>query len=47
MYLAYLDESETDVHIQEVDPTSFAAVGPTVTVKDAKEGLSLHIWSSI
>ena len=37
-YLAYLDYSETDVHIQKVDPTSFTAVGPTVTVSGAKEG---------
>jgi hypothetical protein len=37
-YLAYLDNSETDVHIQGVDPTTFHAVGPTVTVRGAKEG---------
>jgi hypothetical protein len=37
-YLAYLDNSETDVHIQKVDPTKFTAVGPTLTVKGAKEG---------
>jgi hypothetical protein len=36
-YLAYLDNSETDVHIQGVDPTTFAAVGATMTVKGAKE----------
>ncbi|KIM46992.1 hypothetical protein M413DRAFT_422596 [Hebeloma cylindrosporum] len=36
-YLAYLDNSETDVHIQGVDPNTFAAVGPTMTVKGAKE----------
>jgi hypothetical protein len=37
-YLAYLDNSETDVHIQGVHPTAFTAVGPTLTVKGAKEG---------
>jgi hypothetical protein len=38
VYLAYLDNSETDVHIQRVHPTTFIAVGPTLTVKGAKEG---------
>lgn len=43
-YLAYLDSSETDVHIQQVDPTTFAAVGTAVTVTGGKEagGLVAH-----
>lgn len=43
-YLAYLDSSETDVHIQQVDPSTFAAVGTTVTVTGGKEagGLVAH-----
>jgi hypothetical protein len=41
-YLAYLDDSETDVHIQQVDPTNFRAVGATMTVKGAKEGTCSH-----
>ncbi|RYN51322.1 hypothetical protein AA0114_g5561 [Alternaria tenuissima] len=43
-YLAYLDASETDVHIQKVDPATFAAVGDAVTVTGGKEagGLVAH-----
>lgn len=43
-YLAYLDGSETDVHIQKVDPATFEAQGDTVTVSGAKEagGLVAH-----
>ncbi|KAK0662012.1 hypothetical protein DIS24_g2456 [Lasiodiplodia hormozganensis] len=43
-YLAYLDSSETDVHVQQVDPSTFAATGTTVTVSGAKEagGLVAH-----
>lgn len=43
-YLAYLDGSETDVHIQAVDPTTFAATGTTTTISGAKEagGLIAH-----
>lgn len=43
-YLAYLDGSETDVHVQPVDPTTFAATGTTVTVSGGKEagGLVAH-----
>ncbi|KAI5922571.1 hypothetical protein F4810DRAFT_673058 [Camillea tinctor] len=43
-YLAYLDSSETDVHVQQVDPSTFAAVGSTVTVTGGKEagGLVAH-----
>ena len=43
-YLAYLDQSETGVHVQQVDPTTFAAVGTAVTVAGAKEagGLVAH-----
>ena len=45
-YLAYLDDSETDVHIQQVDPTNFIAVGATMTVKGAKEGTCSYFISS-
>lgn len=43
-YLAYLDQSETGVHVQQVDPATFAAVGAKVTVAGAKEagGLVAH-----
>lgn len=41
-YLAYLDASDTNVHIQQVDPTSFAAVGDAVTVTGAKEAGGLY-----
>ncbi|KAG9581429.1 hypothetical protein KCU77_g11767, partial [Aureobasidium melanogenum] len=43
-FLAYLDDSETDVHIQRVDPKTFATVGSAVTVKGGKEagGLVSH-----
>ncbi|KAH7180575.1 hypothetical protein DER46DRAFT_6209 [Fusarium sp. MPI-SDFR-AT-0072] len=43
-FLAYLDASGTGVHIQGVDPKTFAAVGTPVTVKNGKEagGLVAH-----
>lgn len=43
-YLAYLDSSSTGVHVQQVDPKSFAAVGDAVTVSAGKEagGLVAH-----
>ncbi|KAJ5929156.1 hypothetical protein N7454_007004, partial [Penicillium verhagenii] len=43
-YVAYLDSSETDVHIQKLDPTTFEATGTTVTVSGGKEagGLVAH-----
>lgn len=43
-YLAYLDGSETDVHVQKVDTTTFKATGATVTVAGGKEagGLVAH-----
>ncbi|RYP92119.1 hypothetical protein DL770_001780 [Monosporascus sp. CRB-9-2] len=43
-YLAYLDASETNVHVQQVDPKTFAAVGSAVTVAGGKEagGLVAH-----
>ncbi|KAM0278705.1 hypothetical protein ACHAQH_004998 [Verticillium albo-atrum] len=43
-YLAYLDSSETDVHVQPINPTTFAATGTSVTIKGAKEagGLVAH-----
>lgn len=37
-YVAYLDSSETDVHVQQVDPETFKATGTTVTVTGGKEG---------
>lgn len=36
-YVAYLDSSETDVHVQKLDPKTFAAVGQSVTIKGGKE----------
>ncbi|KAH6695174.1 hypothetical protein F5X68DRAFT_198046 [Plectosphaerella plurivora] len=43
-YLAYLDASGTGVHIQPVDPKTFASKGTPVTVAGAKEagGLVAH-----
>ncbi|KAK7179143.1 hypothetical protein DPSP01_012205 [Paraphaeosphaeria sporulosa] len=43
-YLAYLDSSETGVHIQQVDPSTFAAVGDVISVSTGKEagGLVAH-----
>ncbi|KAH7084705.1 hypothetical protein BKA63DRAFT_402059 [Paraphoma chrysanthemicola] len=43
-YLAYLDASQTGVHVQQVDPSTFAAVGTAVTVAGGKEagGLVAH-----
>ncbi|KAM6532214.1 hypothetical protein FSOLCH5_001642 [Fusarium solani] len=43
-YLAYLDASGTGVHVQGVDPKTFAAVGTPVTVKAGEEagGLVAH-----
>lgn len=43
-YLAYLDNSETDVHVQKLDPSTFTALGSAVTVTGAKEagGLIAH-----
>ncbi|KAF2710594.1 hypothetical protein K504DRAFT_476525 [Pleomassaria siparia CBS 279.74] len=43
-YLAYLDASETGVHVQQVDPSTFAAVGTATTVSGGKEagGLVAH-----
>lgn len=43
-YIAYLDASETDVHIQSIDPETFEATGTSVTVSGAKEagGLVAH-----
>ncbi|KAN0080784.1 hypothetical protein V8E54_003988 [Elaphomyces granulatus] len=44
IYVAYLDASETDVHVQEVDSSTFLAIGSTVTVSGCKEagGLVAH-----
>ncbi|KAK1984726.1 hypothetical protein LZ30DRAFT_585512 [Colletotrichum cereale] len=43
-WLAYLDASETGVHIQPIDPATFAAAGEPVTVPGGKEagGLVAH-----
>ncbi|WZH40514.1 Extracellular alpha-14-glucan glucosidase [Fusarium acuminatum] len=43
-FLAYLDASGTGVHVQGVDPKTFAAVGTPVTLKSGKEagGLVAH-----
>lgn len=43
-YLAYLDSSETDVHVQQVDPSTFEAVGSAVTITGGMEagGLVAH-----
>ncbi|KAI0145133.1 hypothetical protein GGR57DRAFT_481445 [Xylariaceae sp. FL1272] len=43
-YLAYLDAELIDVHVQQVDPTTFAAMGTTVTVTGGMEagGLVAH-----
>lgn len=43
-YLAYLDSSETDVHIQQLDPSNFSAIGKATTVTGGKEagGLVAH-----
>jgi DNA-binding beta-propeller fold protein YncE len=42
-YIAYLDSSETDVHVQELDPTTFEATGTTVTVTGGKEGKIAYV----
>lgn len=36
-YLAYLDSSDTGVHVQPIDPTTFKATGTVVTVDGGKE----------
>ncbi|KAF2226101.1 hypothetical protein BDZ85DRAFT_213867 [Elsinoe ampelina] len=43
-FVAYLPSSGTDVHVQQVDPTTFAGVGTPVTVTGTKEagGLVAH-----
>ncbi|KAF4975656.1 hypothetical protein FZEAL_7591 [Fusarium zealandicum] len=43
-FLAYLDASGTGVHVQGVDPKTFAAVGNAVTIKSGEEagGLVAH-----
>ncbi|KAF9890099.1 hypothetical protein FE257_006260 [Aspergillus nanangensis] len=43
-YVAYLDNSETGVHVQSVDPQTFAAKGSAITISGAKEagGLVAH-----
>ena len=43
-YIAYLDSTETNVYVQKLDPSTFAAAGSAVTVTGAKEagGLVAH-----
>lgn len=43
-YLAFLDASQTDVHVQQIDPSTFSAVGTPVTVTGGREagGLIAH-----
>lgn len=43
-FLAYLDSSGTGVHVQGVDPTTFAAVGTAVSISGGLEagGLVAH-----
>lgn len=43
-YLAYLDSSGTNVHVQPIDPTTFEATGTATTVSGGKEagGLVAH-----
>ncbi|GKT47496.1 uncharacterized protein ColSpa_07677 [Colletotrichum spaethianum] len=43
-WLAYLDSSETGVHVQQIDPTTFAATGEPITIPGGKEagGLVAH-----
>lgn len=36
-YLAYLDSSDTGVHVQPIDPSTFKATGTVVTVAGGKE----------
>lgn len=44
-YLAYLDSSETDVHVQPLNPRTFKATGTTVTITGGKEGKRIKvIW---
>ncbi|KAF3762683.1 hypothetical protein M406DRAFT_25503, partial [Cryphonectria parasitica EP155] len=45
-YLAYLDGSGTDVHVQAIDPTTFEASGINVTISGGKEagGLQWKTW---
>lgn len=42
-FLAYLDESGTDIHVQQVDPTKFTAIGSAVTIPGAKEGTKIPV----
>ncbi|KAJ5257210.1 hypothetical protein N7478_013314 [Penicillium angulare] len=43
-YIAYLDSTETDVHVQQLDPTTFKATGTSITITGGKEagGLVAH-----
>lgn len=44
-FLAYLDSSLTDVHVIEVDPTTFTAKGSAVTITGGMEGMRLRTSS--
>jgi hypothetical protein len=44
-YIAYLDSTATDVHVQQLDPTTFAATGTTVTITGGKEGTSTPFYA--
>lgn len=43
-FVAYLDSSGTDVHVQQIDPSTFSATGTVVTIPNVKEagGLVAH-----
>jgi hypothetical protein len=43
-YLAYLYSSEAGVHIQQVDPSTFAAVDDAVSVSTAKEAINVDCF---
>ena len=38
-FIAYLDASETNIHVQQVDVETFKATGTSVTVSGGKEGM--------
>jgi hypothetical protein len=46
-YLAYLDTTYNAVYVQQVDTTTFAAVGDAVQVEGAREGIYIESLSLI
>ena len=40
-YIAYVDGAGTDVHVQQVDPSTFASVGSAVTIEGGWEAAGL------